>query len=200
LDRIDRQNGGDVRAYIAQLIVTGGASREQVAAKLKERYGEAVTVRSIRAWANGGDERLAALIRELEQIKASLADDDDRDPADLMRPTIDWDTILFDLGERFPAFKALMCHDPEAFATVEAPTTGGDDWAFISPAPAAAESDPEADPAIADALSVFAIIEDGGSPEEFESACLARLGVGSMDEWRARVERPIAGAGQLPTN
>jgi hypothetical protein len=83
--RIDRQHGGDVRACITNLIVTGGATREQVVAKLKERYGASVSVRSVRAWSNGADQQLVALIRELEQIKASLADDDHRDPADLLK-------------------------------------------------------------------------------------------------------------------
>jgi hypothetical protein len=88
-----------------------------------------------------------------------------------------------------------MCHDPEAFSPEVTPAKD-DGWDFLRPTPAAATSDPEDDPGVADALAVFGVIEERGSPEEFEAACPARLCVESMEENFALVERPVVGAGR----
>lgn len=87
LDRLDRDPGG-ARRYVAQLFVVGGATREQVANKLRDKYGVSVTTRIITTWRNN-DPELRGMMEELEAIKRDLSPGDETNPADLLRETVD---------------------------------------------------------------------------------------------------------------
>lgn len=197
LDRLDADPGG-ARRFVADLLGQG-ASNAQISDALKARFGGTVTPRQISTWRNN-DPELLEMLAELEKIKRGLAADDETNPADLLAPKYDWDTILFDLGQRHPAFNLLLVRDPAELLEREAdaaPAEPAGPWDFLQPGAAPVTIADEDDPVLADVIDVLGIIDAGGTPEEFEAACLAKLGVESVAEYRARVEHPVKGAGRL---
>ena len=169
LDRLDAEHGGDARSYVAQLFVVGGATREQVAQKLRERYGVEVTTRIITTWRNG-DKKLIALMEELEAVKRELQPDDDLGdvlskmprPVDPAQSASD----LFGMAIRFPAFAKLMSRDGQRAEENNPAAELG--FGFAPSASAGAEDDLDND--------VRAVLAAGHeTDEEFEADCLRRL-------------------------
>jgi|ERR1051326_459218 hypothetical protein len=170
LDRLDREPGG-CRRWISQLVVVGGATRAQVAAKLQERYGVSVTTRSLTSW-YANDEQLKALIEELEDVRRDM--NPDASPADLLAAVpepIDRAEAVADLYaflDEFPVYGELIHR---------------------------AELDPDCD----DDAAAQVLLEDHADDAAFEAACRERLGdwdihiaLGAEPGYKERVERVMA--------
>jgi hypothetical protein len=189
LDRIDATHGGESRRWIAQLFVVGEASREQVRQKLEERYGVSVTTRQITTWRNG-DERLIALMDELEAAKRETTDDDTlaKVPAPVNQTLVDQD--FFSFANEFPAFAKLILRAVEA-EEEGTPTPAALD--YYGRRPAAADSpaeDTDHDPYWADMSTVMAAEHE--TPADFSADCERRLG-----GWEPPPPAPAPGAGAL---
>jgi len=172
LDRLDREHGGGARQYIANLFVVGGATREQVAEKLAEKYSiPAPTGRSISKWKNE-DAELRELIRQMEAAKRDLAPGDDP-TALLPRREVSREAAserLFTFAVTSPAFAKLLKRDGP----------GGEDdsggWGFDD---YAAHPGPDVDDGPDDVLAV--LIAGHETAEAFEVDCERRLAAATAE-------------------
>lgn len=123
LDRLDADPGG-ARKYIAALYAYGG-THEQVAQKLAEKFGiRQPSKRIVGEWRRN-DEKLIALIEELEEVRRDM--NPDASPADVLANVpapvdpAEASGELFDLTVKFPAFANLLARpDDEEFDGAEA--------------------------------------------------------------------------------
>jgi hypothetical protein len=118
LDKLDRDPGG-ARKYVAALY-SYGASHEQVAQKLAEKFGIRQPSKRITGEWRRNDAKLIALCDELEAIRVDM--NPDASPADVLAaipsPVDRGEAVIdfFVLLEQFPAFSALSVrcsNDPD---------------------------------------------------------------------------------------
>jgi hypothetical protein len=106
----------DCRRRIANLVVVGGATRQQIADDLARHYTlpKTPSPRTVTGWL--ADEEVRALIAELEGIRADLSPGESPgtllpEPVDPMEASMD----LYGLADDCPAFRDLLHradHDP----------------------------------------------------------------------------------------